>query len=122
MPGILEAILTRLKGWTTSVVRAAIMSDSEDDTWMNPFHGITDQASANKYVEEAMAEATPEELESLGRAVLGDKYDEWRRLKDLAELGPARVTGGEAPQADPKKAAADAAAARATTDVDSSGK
>jgi hypothetical protein len=89
------------------------MSDSEDDAWMNPFHGITDQASASKYVEDAMAEATPEEMESLARAVLGDKYDEWKRLKDLADLGPAHVTGGEAPQADPKKAASDAAAARA---------
>lgn len=89
---------------------------------MNPFHGITDQTSANKYVEDAMAEATPEELESLGRAVLGDKYDDWKRLKDLAEQSPVHVTGGEAPQADPKRAAADADAARAITIAESSGK
>lgn len=60
-----------------------------DRAWMNPLHGITDAASADKFVEDALAEATPEEMESLARIYLGDKYDEWKRLKDAARARQA---------------------------------
>lgn len=62
------------------------MSNSNNHVPMNPLYGITDQASANKFVEEAMSEATPEQIEHIARIYLGDKYDEWKRLKDLANV------------------------------------
>lgn len=72
-------------------IRDSDGNEIEWEPWMDPFPGVTDRASARKYVEDAMAEATPEEHESLARAFLGDKYDEWKRLEALAERGPAAL-------------------------------
>lgn len=104
------------------------MHDSDDEQpfedWMDPFPGVTDAASARKFVADAIDEATDEEYDSLAKAYLGDQYDEWKRLKAAGAMdardrarartatGPANVTGGQPKPEAPASAAAAAAAAR----------
>lgn len=75
-------------------------SDVESDVgFYNPLAGITDAASADKFVREAMEEATDEEYDRIARIYLGDRYDAWKRAKEAGGMDARDVARAQATHA-----------------------
>ena len=112
-------------------------SENDDFVLCGPLAGIVDAASAEKFVSGALDGCSEDQFLSVARAFMGDSFAEWKRCRDAGcktqwdrdresaagrvvnrpiertAGGLAHVTGTAPPEEDPRRAAADAALARA---------